>query len=92
MSFRPQAAPCPAFADAAPLVPDNFLLTPADTVPGLRRFGPDGQPTASRKRCYTPLAHATLAPVLPLSLAGVRLSVPQPLHDMLGPLFAQAQR
>lgn len=82
-----------ALVAAQPLVPENFLLMPADTVPGLRRFSTaTGHASVARKGVQTWLQQPQVAPIVPVALRGVQLAVPLALHDMLESLFTQARQ
>jgi acyl dehydratase len=68
---------------ALPLLPEDFLLTYADAVPGLRRFDVHGTFSSSVVRCISTLAAPVLAPAASLGLRGLRFAVPLPLHRQL---------
>lgn len=71
---------------AIPLLPQDFLVTYTDVIPGLGRFDFDGQATTALKRTLNTLASPQLAAPCALSLGGVQLVVPQLLHNLLSVL------
>ena len=70
----------------AALLPQDFLVTQTDVIPGLRRFDLDGRLSSALKGCLNTLAAPLMAPACAADLAAVRVVVPQALHQLLGVL------
>jgi nephrocystin-4 len=58
-----QAEAFPALAPILPLLPEDFLVSYADVVPGVRRFNNDGHFSITAKQCISTLAKPILSPV-----------------------------
>ena len=58
-----QAEAFPALAPVIPLLPEDFLVTYTDVVPGLRRFDGEGQLSISTKQCISTLARPVMSPI-----------------------------
>lgn len=71
---------------ARPLLPQDFLVSHTDLIPGLRRFDLAGQPTTALHSSLNTLASPLLAAPAAVSLEGVQLVVPQLLHNLLSVL------
>eukprot|EP00983_Pelagomonas_calceolata_P115900 1160249-Pelagomonas_calceolata.AAC.2 len=61
--YHMQAEAFPALAPIIPLLPENFLVSYTDIIPGLRRFDGEGQLSISTKQCINTLAGPMLSPV-----------------------------
>lgn len=81
-----QAEAYPAMNPVRPLLPPDFLVSYADTVPGLRRFDCNGQLTTSCKSVISTLASPMLAPQIAVQLGNLQLRLPQMLHNLLSVL------
>jgi nephrocystin-4 len=71
---------------ARPLLPQDFLVSYTDVIPGLVRFNLEGQPTTALHSCLNTLASPVLAPLTAVACSGVQLVVPQLLHNLLSVL------
>ncbi len=58
-----QAESYPAMLPIMPLLPEDFLVSYADAIPGLRRFDSDGQLSITTKQCISTLASPLLSPI-----------------------------
>lgn len=71
---------------ARPLLPQDFLVSYTDVIPGLRRFDLVGQPSTALHSTLNTLASPLLADLCAVSMHGVQLVVPQLLHNLLSVL------
>lgn len=69
-----------------PLLPQDFLVTYTDVIPGLKRFDLAGQPSIALHSTLNTLASPLLAAPCAVSFEGVQLVVPQLLHNLLSVL------
>jgi nephrocystin-4 len=76
----------PAMNPARPLLPQDFLVSYTDIIPGLRRFDLAGQPSTALHSSLNTLASPLLADMCVVSFEGVQLVVPQLLHNLLSVL------
>lgn len=80
----------PAASEAAirALLPEDYLMTCTDVIPGLQRFDlHSGQPTTRRNGfALNGLARPLLSPLAAVDIAGLHLLVPQQLHNLLSVL------
>lgn len=77
----------PAINPARPLLPEDFLVSYTDVIPGLRRFDlVQGQPSTALHSTLNTLASPLLADPCAVSMHGVQLVVPQLLHNLLSVL------
>lgn len=65
------------------LLPPDFLVCYRDVLPGLRRFDQNGQLCTKTNATISTLASPMLAPMCSITLKGVQLVVPQPLHNLI---------
>jgi hypothetical protein len=70
----------------AALLPQDVLVAQTDVIPGLRRFDLAGNLSTALKGCLNTLATPLVAPACAADLAGVRVVVPQALHQLLAVL------
>ncbi|KAK9823703.1 hypothetical protein WJX72_004791 [[Myrmecia] bisecta] len=87
-----EAAPClltytvepyPAATAFAALVPEDFLITYSDVVPGLQRFNPKGQSTVALVNISSTLASPLLVPTFSIVLHSVRIALPHGFGETL---------
>jgi nephrocystin-4 len=57
-----QAEHYPLMDDVIPLLPEDFLVTYEDVIPGLRRFDLEWNPSVQTKKCISTLAMPMLSP------------------------------
>lgn len=73
-----------------PLLPENFLVTYSDTVPGLRRFAAtSGGLSTSIKTVISTLASPMLSPTYSVMLRRMQLALPMRVHDLLSAVDAR---
>jgi nephrocystin-4 len=70
---------------ARPLLPQDFLVSYTDVIPGLRRFDLAGHPSTALHSSLNTLA-SPLLDMCVVSFQGVQLVVPQLLHNLLSVL------
>lgn len=78
-----QAEVCPAMDPFIPLLPEDFLVTYSDVIPGLRRFDTSGQLSVSTKQVISTCANPMLSPTYSVVLRRLQLALPQKLHELL---------
>lgn len=81
LDFKVEAYP--AMLRASPLLPENFLVTYGDVVPGLRRFDEAGLPSSSLFGTVSSLANPILNRAFTLKLSHLSLDLPNPVHALL---------
>ncbi|GIL84279.1 hypothetical protein Vretimale_15928 [Volvox reticuliferus] len=84
-----QAEVYPAMEPYIPLLPENFLVTYSDTVPGLRRFAASGLLSTTTKTVISTLASPMLSPTYSVMLRRLQLALPMRVHDLLMSLDAR---
>ena len=88
-ALTPQAEAYPAMDAFIPLLPEDFLVTYSDVVPGLRRFDTAGQLSITTKTAISTLASPMLAPTFSVVLRRLQLALPAKLHELLLTLDAK---
>lgn len=88
ISVYPACVPCqaevyPAMDAFIPLLPENFLVTYSDVIPGLRRFDTHGQLSVTTKTVISTLASPMLSPTYSVVLRRLQLALPMKIHDLL---------
>jgi nephrocystin-4 len=78
-----QAEAYPAMDAYIPLLPQDFLVTYSDVVPGLRRFDTAGQLSITAKTVISTLAAPMLSPTYSIVLRRLQLALPAKLHELL---------
>ena len=78
-----QAEVYPAADAYIPLLPENFMVTYSDVVPGIRRFDTLGRLSSTTKTVITTLAAPMLSPTYSVVLRRLQLALPLKLHDLL---------
>ena len=73
----------PAMLRASPLLPENFLVTYDDVVPGLRRFDEAGLPSSSLFGIVSSLANPILNRAFTLKLSRLGLDLPHRIYAIL---------
>ncbi len=73
-----------------PLLPENFLVTYSDVVPGLRRFSAAGALSLTTKTVISTLASPMLSPTYSIMLRRLQLALPMRIHDLLMSMDARA--
>lgn len=81
-----QAEAYPAMDAFIPLLPEDFLVSYGDVVPGLRRFDTAGQLSVSAKQVISTLASPMLSPTYSVVLRRLQLALPAKLHELLATL------
>ncbi|KAG2438730.1 hypothetical protein HXX76_005275 [Chlamydomonas incerta] len=84
-----QAEVYPAMEPYIPLLPENFLVTYSDVVPGLRRFSAAGLLSTTTKTVISTLASPMLSPTYSVMLRRLQLALPSRIHDLLMGLDAR---
>ncbi|GLC73822.1 hypothetical protein PLESTF_001424700 [Pleodorina starrii] len=84
-----QAEVYPAMEPYIPLLPENFLVTYSDAVPGLRRFAASGLLSTTTKTLISTLASPMLSPTYSIMLRRLQLALPMRVHDLLMSLDAR---
>ncbi|KXZ51260.1 hypothetical protein GPECTOR_13g747 [Gonium pectorale] len=84
-----QAEVYPAMEPYIPLLPENFLVTYSDVVPGLRRFSAAGLLSTTTKTVISTLASPMLSPTYSVMLRRMQLALPMRVHDLLMGLDAR---
>ncbi len=72
-----------------PLLPEDFLVTYSDVIPGLRRFSAQGLLSTTAKTVISTLASPMLAPTFSVMLRRLQLALPMRVHDLLMTLDAR---
>lgn len=72
-----------------PLLPEDFLVTYSDTIPGLRRFNAAGMPSTTPKTVISTLASPMLSATYSVMLRRLQLALPMRVHDLLMTLDAR---
>lgn len=72
-----------------PLLPEDFLVTYSDTIPGLRRFNSEGLLSTTPKTVISTLASPMLSPTYSIMLRRLQLALPMRVHDLLMTLDAR---
>ncbi|GFR44041.1 hypothetical protein Agub_g5201 [Astrephomene gubernaculifera] len=85
-----QAEVYPAMEPYIPLLPEDFLVTYSDVVPGLRRFNVAGLLSTSTKTVISTLASPMLSPTYSVMLRRMQLALPMRVHDLLMGLDARS--
>jgi len=81
LDFKVEAYP--AMLRASPLLPENFLVTYGDVVPGLRRFDEAGLPSSSLFGTVSSLANPILNRAFTVKVSRLCLDLPDPVYAML---------
>ena len=66
-----------------PLVPEDFLVTYSDVIPGLRRFDTAGQLSITTKTVISTLASPMLSPTYSVMLRRLQMALPAKLHELM---------
>jgi nephrocystin-4 len=66
-----------------PLLPEDFLVTYSDVVPGLRRFDTAGQLSITAKTVISTMASPMLCPTHSVVLRRLQLALPMKLHELM---------
>lgn len=73
----------PAMDPYIPLLPENFLVSYSDVLPGLRRFNSAGLLSTTAKSAISTLASPMLCPTYSVMLRRLQLALPSRIHDLL---------
>eukprot|EP00798_Chlamydomonas_sp_ICE-L_P030493 gene30493-35511_t len=71
-----QAEMYPAADAYIPLIPEDFLVTYSDVIPGLRRFDTAGQLSITTKTVISTLASPMISPTYSVVLRRLQLAIP----------------
>lgn len=66
-----------------PLMPEDFLVTYSDVIPGLRRFDTAGQLSITTKTVISTLASPMLSPTYSVMLRRLQMALPAKLHELM---------
>ena len=83
LMIRSQAEAYPSMDPYIPLLPENFMVTYSDVVPGLRRFDTAGQLSITAKTVISTMASPMLCPTYSVVLRRLQLALPAKLHELM---------
>ncbi|GMH42847.1 hypothetical protein BSKO_10766 [Bryopsis sp. KO-2023] len=84
---------CPEFCEVSlPLIPQNFLVTYSDVIPGLQRLDKQGQPTNKISSIISTLSRPVASQKFDISLRGIKISIPWALHKKVSRILLHEEK